>query len=118
MAADHHVLLGERQLVAGGDAEHFLDDVDAGDHFRYRMLDLHAGVHLDEVEVAVFVEELEGAGAAVADLDAGIDAALEHFGARLFVDERCRRFFQHLLVAALQRAVAVAQVDGMTLAVG
>jgi hypothetical protein len=32
-----------------------------------RVLDLHAGVHLDEVELAVLVEELEGAGVAVAD---------------------------------------------------
>jgi hypothetical protein len=56
------------------------DDVDAGDHLGHRMLDLHAGVHLDEVELAVLVEKLEGAGAAVADLTAGLHAALGHFG--------------------------------------
>ena len=47
---------------------------------RYRMLNLYAGVHLDEVETTVFVEKLEGASAAIVDVDAGIDAALQHFG--------------------------------------
>ena len=36
-----------------------LHDVDAGDHLGHRMLDLDAGVHLDEVELAVLVQELE-----------------------------------------------------------
>src|SRR5690606_17420615 len=105
MATNDHVFLLDRQLVAGGDAEHLLDDVEAGDHFGDRVLDLHARIHLDEVETAVFIEELERASAPVADLDAGIDTALEHFGAGLFVDEWRRRFFQNLLVTTLQRAV-------------
>src|SRR5690606_32955627 len=117
VAADDHVFLLDRQLVAGGDAEHLLDDIHTGDHFGDRMLDLHARVHFDEVEATVFIEELEGAGAAVADLDAGIDTALEHFGARLLVNVGGRGFFQHLLVTALQRAVAVVEVDGVALAV-
>ncbi len=83
-----------------------------------RVLYLHASVHLDEVEAAVLVEELEGAGATVADVDARLDAAGEDFLASLLVDARCRRFFENLLVTALQRAVAVAQVDGVALAVG
>ncbi len=83
------------------------------------MLDLHAGVHLDEEELAVLVQELEGAGAAVADLQAGLHAALA-LPRRLqrVRDARRRRLFQHLLVPALQRAVAVAEVDGVALAVG
>lgn len=118
VTADHHVILSERQLVASGDAEHLLDDVDTGDHLRNRVLHLNTGVHLDEVETTVLVEELERTGAAVADVDARLDAASQDFLARLLVDARCRRFFENLLVAALQRAVAVAQVDGVALAVG
>ncbi len=82
------------------------------------MLNLHAGVHLDEVETAVLVQEFEGTGTAVADLDARIDATLEDFLTSLLVDTWGRGFFQYLLVAALQRAVTVAQVDGVALAVG
>ena len=51
-AADDVVLL-ERQRLAGGDANLRLDQVDAGDQLGHRMLDLNAGVDLDEVKVVV-----------------------------------------------------------------
>ena len=38
----------------------------------HRVFHLYPGVHLDEAELAVFVQEFERAGAAVADLTAGI----------------------------------------------
>ena len=63
VAALDDVALAERQLLAGGDADLLLDDVDAGDELGDRVLDLHPRVHLDEVELVVLVEELEGAGA-------------------------------------------------------
>ena len=68
------VLLPEAQLFPGGDADLFLHDVHAGDGLGHRMLDLNPGVHLDEEELAVFVKELEGSGATVADLAAGVGA--------------------------------------------
>ncbi len=40
----------------------------------HRVLDLDARVHLDEVELAVLVQELHGAGTAIADALAGVDA--------------------------------------------
>src|SRR5690606_6098546 len=71
-----------------------------------------------EVEAAVLVQELERARAAVADADAGLGADLADLGALLGGDARRRRFLDHLLVAALHRAVALAQVDGVALAIG
>ncbi|RMN69225.1 hypothetical protein ALQ54_05717 [Pseudomonas syringae] len=118
MTLDDHVILGVRQFIAGGDAEHLLDDVDACDHFRNRVLHLNTGVHFDEVETTVFVQELERTRTAIADIDTRLDAGSQNILARLFIDERCWRFFQNLLVTALQRAVAIAQVDSLTLAVG
>ena len=60
------VLLPERQLLARRHANLRLDQVDAGDHLRHRMLDLDAGVHLDEVEVARRIDdELDRAGVGV-----------------------------------------------------
>ena len=57
----------KRQLLAGGDADLLAHQVDAGDQFGHRMLDLDAGVDLDEVEVVVLVDqELAGAGVVVA----------------------------------------------------
>src|SRR5690606_16542316 len=118
MPLEHDVLLPQRQLVAGGDAELLADQVHPGDHLGDRVLDLDAGVHLDEVEAAVLVQELEGAGAAVADADAGLGADLADLRALLGRDARRGRFLHDLLVAALHRAVAFAQVDGVALAVG
>ena len=66
----------KRELLARGDADLLLHDVDAGDHLGHRVLDLHARVHLDEVELVVLVQELERARAAVVDLAAGLGAAL------------------------------------------
>ena len=78
--ATHDVALAEAQLLARGDADLLLHDVDAGDHLGDRVLDLHARVHLDEEELVVLVQELEGAGAAIADLAAGLGAALADAG--------------------------------------
>ena len=58
----------KRQLVAGGGADLLEDQIDVGDHFRHRMLDLDARVHLDEIELAVLVEELDGADAEIGDV--------------------------------------------------
>jgi hypothetical protein len=87
-----------------------LHDVDAGDQFGHRVLDLHPGVHLDEIELAVLVQELEGAGAAVADLRqaSAQRSPMRSISAR---DARRRRLLDDLLVAALHRAVALAQID-------
>ena len=44
--------LRERQRLAGGDRELQRDEVDVGDELGDAVLDLEAGVHLEEVEVA------------------------------------------------------------------
>src|SRR5690606_148609 len=118
VTAEADVVLREPQLLAGGDADLRLHDVDAGDHLGDRVLDLHAGVHLDEVELAILVQELEGAGAAVADAAAGVRAALADLGDQLAWNAGGRGLLDDLLVAALHRAVALAQVHGVAVLVG
>src|SRR5204863_6140225 len=81
------------------------------------MLYLQAGVHLDEEELAVLVEELDGPGAAVADLLHGLGDGGADLLARFGVEGGRRRLLHDFLVPALQRAVALAQVDGVALAV-
>jgi hypothetical protein len=76
VALELDLALRERQLLAGSDHDLGAHDVDARDQLGDRVLHLHAGVHLDEVELAVLVQELEGARATVADLLAGRGAAL------------------------------------------
>src|SRR5690606_26104514 len=115
--ADLDVLLPVAQRIAVGDAQLLLHDVDAGDHLGHRVLHLDAGVHFDEVELPVLVEELHGPGTAVADAAAGLHAALAEGAPRLLVDPRRRRLFQHLLVAALHGAVALAEVNHVAVVV-
>ena len=49
-AVELHVVLPERQLLARRDADHLLDQVEAGHFLGHRMLDLQPRVHLEEVE--------------------------------------------------------------------
>ena len=82
------------------------------------MLDLKPRVHLDEEELAVLVEEFERAGALVAELLASPpvgDAAERR--ALVRVERGRRRLLEQLLVLALQRAVALAEMDDAALAV-
>ena len=61
--------VGVVEALAVGDAELLADEVDAGDLLGDRVLDLEAGVDLEEGDVPVLAdEELAGAGADVAGL--------------------------------------------------
>ena len=105
MAADDDVLLAEGQRLAGGDPDLLLDQVDAGDHLGDGMLDLDAGVDLDEVEVVVGVDqELAGAGVDVAGGPGQPDGGLAELRADLQRQGRRGRFLDQLLMPALQRS--------------
>ena len=82
------------------------------------MLDLHAGVHFDEIELAVLVQKLERAGAPVADFLAGRHTAITNAIDEPTRNAWCRCLLDHLLVAALHGAVALAQVHGIAVLVG
>ena len=68
------LLLGPWQRLALGDLQLSAHQVHAEDLFGDRVLDLHAGVHLQKVETAggVVIQELDRAGADVADSAGGV----------------------------------------------
>src|SRR5277367_6406563 len=107
------------KLLAAGDAQLRLYEVDAGDHLGDRVLDLDARVHLDEVELAVFVhEELDSASVLVADV---FERALEGLGdivAQLLRDLQRGRLFDQLLVPALDGALALSEGHYAAMLVG
>ena len=105
------------EIVAGGDADLLEDQIDVGDHLGHRMLDLNAGVHLDEIELAVLVQELDGADAEIFDLAHGVGDDLADLVAHLHVERGRGAFLPHFLMPPLQRAVALAEMDGVALAV-
>ncbi len=83
------------------------------------MLDLDARVHLDEDVAAVLAEEeLDGAGVDVADRAGERDGVGTHAGAGVGVEVGRRGDLDDLLVAALERAVALVEVDDLAGAVG
>ena len=111
--------LRDAQRLAGGDAHLLAHDVDAGDHLGHAVLDLHAGVHLQEEVLAVVGEQaFDRARAAVVDRARGGDGDLAEALAQRGVDGRGRRLLDQLLVAALDRAVALAEGDDVAVAVG
>ncbi len=118
MAAQLQLVLGDRQLLAGRDPDALLDDVDPGHHLGHAVLDLDAGVHLQEEVLAVLEQALDRAGAGVADGRGGVGGDLADLGPQLRVDGRRRCLLDQLLMAALQRAVTLAEVDHVAVGVG
>ena len=98
--------------------------IEPGDRFGDRMLDLQARVHLHEPEAALFEpaaavgDELDGAGAFVSRGLGGGDRGFAHRRAQGGAHAGRRRFLDDFLVAALQRAVALVQMNGVAVPVG
>ena len=111
-------LCSNRQPLAGRDANLLLDDVDAGDELGDRVLDLQARVRLEEVEVPARVhQELERAGVGVLHGARGVDDGRAELAALLLGERQRRRLFDELLVAALDRALALAEVHDVAVLV-
>src|SRR5258708_5267657 len=118
VAVKAHLLLREREGAAGRDLDLLAHQIEPGDHLGDRMLDLKPGVHLDEVESAVLIEELDRPGVAVAELAQRLAYGVADLAALVGIQRRRRALLQHLLVLALQRAVALADMDHVAMAVG
>ncbi len=121
MAVPDQILLMPRQCLAGRHAQLPFDEVEARHRLGHRMLDLEPRVHLDKVELAGGVrrgDEFDGAGAGIADRPRRRDRRLAHRPTPLLVEPGRRSLLDHLLMAALDRAVAVEDMDGIAVPVG
>ena len=105
----------------GRDPQLLLDQVEPVDQLGDRVLDLQPRVHLEEEELAgssAVGEELDGAGADVAGTRARARPPPRRSRSRSSgVDDRRGRLLDDLLVAALQRALALAEVDDVAVGV-
>ena len=68
MTVELDVLLFKAERGAAGNADLFADDVNAADGFGYRMFDLQAGIHLQKIEFAVFIQKFQRSGIEITDL--------------------------------------------------
>ena len=117
MADDSDLILRRRQVAAGGDPDLLQHEIDVGNAFGDGMFDLDAGVHLDEIELAVLVQKLDGADAEILHVLHRLGAGRADPGARGGGKNRRGAFFPDLLMAALQRAIALAEMDRAAAAV-
>ena len=114
VAPQRHVGLAEAQRLARGHPDLLFDQVEAGDALGHGVLDLQARVHLDEVVLVLAVdrhEELDGAEALVVDRAGRLERRAQEPVAQARREARGRALLDDLLVAALEGALALAQVD-------
>ena len=95
------------------------DQVDTGYGLGDGVLHLQSGVHLQEPEAAVAVQqELHRACTFVSDSAGCSHGSGFHAHPQVAIDSGGRRFLEHLLVATLQGAVALVECDHVAVAVG
>ena len=88
------------------------------------MLDLQPRVHLHEPEAGLFEpagavgDEFDRTGALIAGGLGGGDSGFAHACAQASAHAWCGRFLDHFLMAALQGAIALVEMDGVAVAVG
>src|SRR5690606_26550106 len=97
--------------AAGGHPDLLVHEIDAGYRLCHGMLDLQAGVHLDEVEFAILIEEFDRAGARIAEIADCLGADLADALALGCIEGGRECLFPDLLVTPLQRAVALAEMN-------
>ena len=108
----------ERERLAGGDENLLAHEIDPRDHLGDRVLDLDARVHLEEEELVAGDEVLDRPDAVVADRSAPRRCRQRASRRATRGDIRRRRLFPELLMAPLQRAVALADVQHVAVLVG
>lgn len=103
-----------------GDLDLPLDEVEAGDEFGNRVLNLETGVHFEKVVgagVGVY-DKFDGAGVGVAYGLRGGDGGGPHFRPEGLIEQRGRGFFDDFLMAALDGTFALVEVEGVPVLVG
>ena len=127
MTGQFDLILLQWQGLATGHAQLPFHQIQTCHGFGHRMLHLQAGVHLHEEEVhvdlasglvvALFHDEFNSACAHIVHSSCSGHSRFAHLLAQCFGHARCRRFFQHFLVATLHRTIALHQVNTVALRV-
>jgi len=123
VAAERDLVLREGQFAAASDVQLPFDQIGAGDHFGDRVFDLQARVHFEEPETvdakraAAIDDEFHRSGAFVFDRLCEFHGGVCHRGAHIIRHAGRGGLFQHFLAAALERAVALEQVDDVAVGI-
>jgi hypothetical protein len=124
VAIQPYLLLLQRQRFAGRNAELPLDEINAADRLGDGVLDLQARIHLHEPEsirpqtVSSVRDKFHRAGTDVADGARGFNRCPAHRCPHLERHSGGGCFLDHLLMSALQRAIAFVQMDDVAARIG
>src|SRR6476661_5175210 len=96
-----------------------MHQIDSSHQLRDWMLDLNAGVHLQEVVRAIAREEkLARSRVDVSGCLGHRRGAFAHASAQIRVHGDARRFFDHLLMASLHRALSLSERKNVSVRIG
>ena len=107
MTAERNILLTEQEFFSCRHTNLLLHQINSSDELRHRMLNLNARVHFDEIKLAILIQKLKRTGTAIFDLAAGLGTTFTDLFNQFAIDPRCGRLFDHFLMTALHRAVAL-----------
>ena len=118
MASQLNLALGKGQLFTCSHCNLLAHDVNARHHLGHGVLHLHPGVHFNKVKLAVFVQKLKRARAAVLNFFARRHTACADFFNQLTRQARRRRLFNDFLVTPLHGAITLAQINRLAMLIG
>ena len=102
MPPQFEIILAQAKRPAFGDADLFGDQIDTGDGFGDRVLNLESGVHLHEEKVlCVIQKKLDRTGAGITACQRGLHGRFSHSGPKGFVQDARRTLLYDFLVPAL-----------------
>mmetsp|Transcript_29336 Transcript_29336/g.73840 ORF Transcript_29336/g.73840 Transcript_29336/m.73840 type:complete len:479 (+) Transcript_29336:900-2336(+) len=118
-ARRRHVRLRDGERTVGCYLDHVSHQILASDQLRDRMFHLQACVHLQEVKVALRIDQhLDRARRVVVDSTCQRHSLLAHRTTSLLVDEGARCLLKNLLVATLDTALSLRKVENSAVLVG
>src|SRR5690606_10784099 len=117
VAVETNPFLTNGKTAAGCDTNLLVHEVDTSDGFGNWVFHLETGVHFDEIELAIFIQELDGACARIAEVCDRFGADAADTRALGCIESRRGGLFPNLLMTALQGAVAFAEMDSISRAV-
>jgi len=119
MAIERHLILGDRQRFAARHTNLPRHQIESGDRFGDRVLDLQTRVHLHEEEFAARIQqELHGPRADVTNRLRRTHRRFAHGAAQLRGQARSRGFFDDFLVPALNRTITLVEVQAVAMLIG
>ena len=118
VALEQHLALRQPQRLARRDAQLQGDQIQTRDGLGHRVFHLQTRVHFHEEMLAVLVQQkLQSACAFITNRLHGGHRSGPHAFSQRGIHGRRRRFFHQLLMTALHRAIPLAQMHHLTMAV-